>query len=82
MTRDHFPAANADVDDRRLWPAERGEFNHASDRVWKDCWSKDGKHFRVEDDTAQQNCWGLPDVRNRSVTATKIDAKLTGKRQK
>ena len=64
------PAENDDISHQTLFPPARGEFNTQSDRLYKDSWTLDGLNFRPEDDRARQNCYTLPDVRNRVAVQT------------
>ena len=66
----NVPAENDDISHSTLFPPARGEFNTHSDRLYKDCWTKDGLNFRPEDDRPKQNCYTLPNVRNRVAVQT------------
>ena len=69
LTNSYYPAENQDVEQQKRFPRPRNEVGVREDRLFKDCWTKDGKYFREEDDSQFFNHMNLPTPRNGSVIA-------------
>ena len=55
MAHGGYPEENSDVEHAKRFPQEQAGSHHRPDRMFKDPYTADGRHFRVEDNTNLTN---------------------------
>ena len=64
-----YPAENSDIEHEQRFPIEHHGGHHQADRMFKDPYTSDGRHFRPEDNSAIINHLSSPAVIVGSVNA-------------